>query len=918
MSEWHAEIRRRLTPFALRPTREMEIVEEIAQHLEDRYTGLRALDISEEEATRRAWRELDEGDVLGRAISRVESVAPLELPPPGSPYPGSSLSSLWQDIRYSGRTLCSAPAFSLTVLLAVALSIGPVTAILSVGNWLLWRPHPGVTDSRSVAVVWFGRWSEQGVSVSFSPSLVSYENLTDFRARARTITGMAGVQESRSSLAVAGRLPREIGTAMVTADFFDVLGVRFSAGRSFSTDEDRGPFGSPLAVIGHNLAESAFGSARGALGQSILLNSRPFPVIGVVAPEFGGVSSSGGIDVWLPGATWPYLNHVQRSPASSREDGIFYEFVVRAAPGRTFTEVESELKVLARGLADDHPAENEKFLSAAPRVFPGLGLMPLMRARTSTMVNTMLAIGGVLVLLGCANVANLLTFRAARREHEMAVRKALGASRWRLLRLQLMESWLLWLGGAALGLALAVYLKELIERLLFPLAQGFDFAVPIDARVLTLTTALALATGTLAALVPGWLVTRTRGLAALGRATVTWRRAPRMRIGLAVFQLALSLTLLIGALLLVATLRHLRAVPLGFEPDGVTVLTFSLDEHGYDTERALAYHRQVLPALQSTSAFEGASLAGRAPFGPGHSVRVMLPEGNVAKAISVRANGVSDSYFRLLSIPLVRGRAFTAAEALEDGGPGLVILNETLAHQLFGTVDVVGRAVRLERPGAPSEQELTIVGIASSSRWRGITGEAEPFLYQPFGQFRSRGTRGVYLIKSDLPPIRAGEVASSIAARAARDVPLSVLGPLTANIDRALSEPRVFAWVLSLLAVLGFALAALGLYGLVGQTMVDRRRELGIRLALGATAGNIVRLVACQAAVVSSCGVVFGLVFSYFGTRVVQSMLVGASRADPVPYLSAVAMLILAVTLASIGPVLRALRVEPVEVLRAE
>jgi hypothetical protein len=200
MRDWQAEIRRRLAPFGLRPTREMEIVEEIGQHLEDRCTSLRAHGVSDDEAVAGAWRELDDSDVLGRAISGVESPAPLNLPPPGAPRRGGWLGSLWQDVRYSARTLRGTPLFSVTVLLAVAFSIGPVTAILSVGNWLLWRPHPGVTDARSLAVVWFGQWRQGGASVGFSPSGVSYENLADIRSRARSITGIAGVIGSSPSL----------------------------------------------------------------------------------------------------------------------------------------------------------------------------------------------------------------------------------------------------------------------------------------------------------------------------------------------------------------------------------------------------------------------------------------------------------------------------------------------------------------------------------------------------------------------------------------------------------------------------------------------------------------------------------------------------------------------------------------------
>lgn len=825
---------------------------------------------------------------------------------------GGPLATLWQDIRYSGRTLRSSPAFSVTVLLAVALSIGPVTAILSVGNWLLWRPHPGVTDARLLAVVWFGRWRQNGPSVSFSPSGVSSAALADIRSRARTITGIAGVQEEMSSVSVPGGPPREAGTAVVTADFFDVLGVRLTTGRSFTLDEDRPPSGSPVVVIGHALAQSAFGSAHAAIGKSVTLNSRPFTVVGVAPPSFAGISNTGGIEAWLTGATWAYLNHVNEP-----RDG-FYGFVVRAAPNRSFAEVEHELTLLAGQLADVPATEKTEAPGVAPRVFPGLGLPPMTRAGTATMVSTMLTVGGVLLLLGCANVANLLMFRVARREQEIAIRQALGASRSRLMQLQLMESWLLSIAGGTLGLMLAVYLKQLIEHLLFPRPVGTSFSVPMDMRVLGLTVAVAVTTGTLAALAPGWLVTRSRGLSALGRATVTWSRAPKLRGSLGVLQLALSLTLLISALLLVATLRNLRAVDLGLDPHGVSAVNFNLDAHGYDSRRAMTYHRDVLPALQATGEFQAVSLSTRAPFGSRSGVGVIPPGADPGAPVSVAANGVSDSYFRLLSIPIVRGRAFTFEEALADGGHGPAIVNERLARQLFRTVDVVGRTVRLARIAANPERELTIVGVARDSHWRSIASEPDAFLYLPFAQFRSAGTSGVYMIKSTLPVHRVGEIANAIAARTASAIPLSAPRSLTTGIDRELSRQRVFAWMLSLLAVLGFALAALGLYGLVAQSTIERRREFGIRLALGAAGWDIVRLVARYAVAVSTLGVLLGLALSYFGTRMIRSMLFGVSPLDPSVYLAAIVTLLGVVALACMGPAVRAVRVQAVEVLRAE
>jgi predicted permease len=672
----------------------------------------------------------------------------------------------------------------------------------------------------------------------------------------------------------------------------------------------------PAAVISHALARSAFGSPDAAIGKTIVLNSLPFTVVGVADASFGGISTTGGIDVWYPGSASWYLRHVEGPRLATRTHGIFYEFVVRAAPGATFTDVDTELKVLARQLAERHPGENEKFATVAPRVFPGLGLPPLMRPSTRRMVNVLLAVGGVLLLLGCANVANLLVFRVARREQEVAIRKALGASRARLLQLQLTEGWLLSIGGAALGLLLAVYLKQVIEQLLFPTPPGMSFSVPIDRRVLALTVSLALTTGTLAALAPAWLVTRTRGLAALARATVTSRRAPMLRGGIAVLQLALSVTLLIGALLLVTTLRNLRAVDLGLDPDRVTVVGVELGDHGYDAARALAYHRDVLPALRAVGDFEGVTLAGLAPFGSSSSIRILPGEGRTS--LQVRVNGVADNYFALLSIPIVRGRTFTEAEAAGGGDGTPLIVNETLARQLYGTLDVVGRTVRFARTGLNAERDYAIVGVARDSRWRSITESQDPFMYQPFGHFVYRVTRGVYLIKSDQGARRAGEVANVIAARTARSVPLSPPRPLTDGLDRELSEQRTFAWMLSLLAALGFGLAALGLYGLVAQATVERRREFGIRLALGAAAGDIVRLVARYAAVVSGIGVLLGMALAWSGARVIKRMLFGVSPLEPSVYMASVATLVLVVALACAGPTWRALSVRAVDVLRAE
>lgn len=915
MPDWREEIRRRLQSLDLTPTREAEIIDELAQHLDDRYRELRARGATHDDARAAALLEIEQADVFRRDVARIERPAPAELPAAGAPSRGTRAGALWQDTRYALRTLQRSPGFASTVLLAIALSIGPLTAIISVGNWLLWRPHPGVTAPSRLAVVWFGRWTDTG---GVTPSGVSYDNQREIVARARTIEGMAGVQEISSSLAIDGSLPRHAGTGMVTSNFFGVLGVPMRAGRAFGPEDDRPPLGAPVAVIGEPLARSAFGSPERALGRTIMLNSRPFQVIGVAPAAFAGIAATGSMEVWLTGSTYPYLNHWAVSRPSSRGDGVFYEFVVRAAPGASFSEVEAELAVLSRALAETWPDDNRKFQTVAPRVYAGLGLPPLRRPGAREDVTMMLYIGGALLLIGCANVANLLVFRSTRRSQEVAVRKALGASRARLVQMQVMEGCILAIGGAAFGLALAVVLKQLIQDLLYPALPGRTIDVPIDLRVLGLTFAVALVTGLAASIVPAWLASRGHG-AHVGRTAGRSVTGPRrLRGALASLQLGLSLTLLIGALLLVSTLRNLRSVEIGFDPSRITVFGVDLGAHGYTPERALVYHRQVIEGLRAVGEFEGVTVAGQGPFRSSTRIRVIAPGGDPKQPFYVGANGIDHRYFEVLSMPIVRGRAFTEAESFTPGGVTPIIVNEALALRLFGTIDAVGRSVRLARTISNPERDLPIVGVAKDARWNTLTEAAAPFLYQPLAHFDFRLTRAEFIVRSGLPARRVGDIAAGVSARVAGSIPLMPARTVSAEIDRVLDEQRLFAWMLSLLTALGFVLASLGLYGLVSQIALERRREFGIRLAVGARRGDILGLIARYALMVSGAGVIVGLGLSFYGSRMIQSMLFGVTRLDLTVYVVAVATLVVVVALACVVPALRALRVQPVEVLRAE
>jgi putative ABC transport system permease protein len=923
MHEWRSEIRSRLAALKLRPEREAEIVEEVTQHLDDRYREMRASGRDHDAAVAETWRELEARGVLAREVAQSEHSQPLELPPPGAPARGRWLSSLWQDARYAVRSLRKQPAFAATVILALALSIGPVTAIVSLGNWLFWRPLPGVSGADRLGLIWFGNWRSDS---SVGPSWVSYLNIADLNAGMKTATGFTGFQEISVSLIVGDRVPRVIDIGQVTGDFFDVLGVRPVAGRMFSADEDRPPRGAPVVVISTGLATTEFGSPAGALGQRLLLNRQSFSVIGVAPAAFAGVTNTSRVDAWMTGATSGYLSgRKDDGRAASRTDNAFYMFIARLADGASFTQLEAELGGLTRGLAEAYPKENAKFTTATARVFPRLGLQATTRPGMRSMLNLLLAIGGVLVVLGCANVANMLIARAIRREPEVAIRQALGASGRRLVQLQLTESGLLALSGAVLGLGLAFILTRIIQQLLFPRPPGFEITMPMDVRVLGVTLAASLVTGLVAGLAPAWLMARSRRalVGAVGRAGAgrTASRAPRLRSSLAIVQLALSVTLLVGALLLVATLRNLHAVDLGFDPKDLMTMRVSLAAQGYTADRAVAFQQELQHALQPLSVIQSVAIAQGGPFGVSSGVH-LLPPGVTSREQAIRAwiNGVSDTYFSTVSTPILRGRAFTADEIAVrgpiDNMP--VIVNESLARRLVGDVNAVGATVRLAATISYPVTDLPIVGVVRDSFVNKVTGDAELFLYQPLGRSDLAAlTAGVIVRSTEPAPVVTAAVRAA-AARIDPAVPLLPARPVIDEITRSFQQQRLFATMLGWVSVLAFVLAAIGLHGLVSQVTIERAREFGIRLAMGARRADILRLVARWVCLIAGLGTIVGLVLAGFGTRLVASLLFGVTAIDPIIYTAAVVLMACIVALAAAWPAFRATRIEPVNVLRTE
>ena len=611
-------------------------------------------------------------------------------------------------------------------------------------------------------------------------------------------------------------------------------------------------------------------------------------------------------------------NHVQPSDwAYGPNEGPFHDYIVRMAAGAGLAQTTAELTARTRAVVErDLGSQNR--LTIAPILQPGLAAPASLRAAALHAMQLIGAVAGLLVLLGMTNVANLLIFTGLASGRDVAVRKALGASAGRLFQLRLVESILLTLVGALAGVGVAAGLGRFFSGFARPGIGPIEVA--IDWRVVLAVACLAVIAVTCAGVAPALLAVRESVTGALGRGIRTGPpRAGRLRHALAAVQVALSLTLLVGALLFLMTLRHLRSVDLGFDPAGVTLVTLNVRGYGYTDARAVEYLKQVADVVRRQPGIQAAGLAFSPPlFSGGLTDGMYLPDQDPSQATNVERNGVSPDYFEAVRLPIVRGRVFTEAETSGNAETGRrpVVVTEALARRLFGSDEAIGREL-LTQAGPGKTVAFYVVGIARDSHFRGIERPPEALLYEPLATFPI--VQNAYLVvRSTLGSREAFQLAAEAARRIDPTIPLAPETTFAARIDRQLGQQRLFAWMLGLLGTIGFVLAAVGLHGLIGQTVVERRREFGIRLAIGAAPTGIVKLVLRRAALVLSVGLAAGLALAWSSGRLVESQLSGISSRDPMPYVVAALLMIGVVCVASISPAVAATRVDPIDVLKSE
>lgn len=827
----------------------------------------------------------------------------------GLPRPRQPLrlfSDAGRDVRLAVRRAVSRPGYAVGVVGMLALGIGANTAIYSVFNWVLFRPLPGAANPSEL------------VTIRFQPAnrevqlFVSYRDYADLRDGIAGVTGVSASAPMAVDLAVPGvRDPRRTDAEIVTSNYFKVFGVTPAPGRDFSTADERPSNTPPAAIISRRLWRSLFDRDPSAVGRPLVINGQSFVVAGVTPAGFQGRSLVTATDIWLPMGAHPQLLH-RNGPdvLTKRQNPVFGDAFARLRPGVSLAVVQAQAIAAAKSSGDFMGSRGRR-MSVEPVVYEGVGQETYAKARLAVMFNLVMGAVALVLLLACANAANLLLARALGRRREIALCQAIGASRFRIVRQQLIEGLVLASAAGALGLLIAAAITSLFDgmRLLsfLPAVSG----VSLDARVLTFALLTSVATGVLFATAPAFLSSRVDLNASLKDGLTSSRSGRRVaRATLATLQVAICAMLLVGAGLFIRTMNNIRAIDLGMRIDGVVTYAVNPPGHGITGARGHQYFRDTLDRLRAAPGVTSVAYSWTTPYLQMRDEETLTAEGGDRK-VDVAANTVSPGYFDTLGIPLLAGRDFRDDEVWREDGPAVGIVSERLARALWPAGNGgVGSRVVLEYPKG---KVLQIVGIVGDVRGRPLTDEPEPYFYTPADQ-----PWGRVHVRSSLPLAQTMASIRDVARDLNAALPPYELEPFSATIDRVLAEQRVLARLSGLFALLATVLAGMGLYAMMAGAVTERMREFGIRLALGARAGGLLHLVMRSALFVTIVGLAAGLVAALLASRFVASRLYGVAPHDPITLAAASALLIALALVATAIPAMRATRADPVRSLRTE
>jgi putative ABC transport system permease protein len=897
MPDWTQHVRPRLSTLRLSPTREAEIVEELSQHLDDRWRELIAGGMSPDEATRTALADFRDGNLLAEYLAPLRQAHPPSAITPGAPR-SHLFSDLWQDLRYAARILWTRPGFAIAVVFTLAIGIGSNAAIFSVINAVLIRPLP-FPHGEQLLALYTRSLPSAGFHVEYGE--MSVPEFADIRGRVSAFAGVAAYNFQNRNLTRGNGEAERVITMRVTSDFFDVLGVRPARGRSFDKEDAR-PGRGCLALLSHDASENA----ANAIGSTIRLDDAPCEVIGVTPKGF--VFRDDRVKVWTALPVEDTLNN-------RGAHGIYAIARLRDGATQAGAQLQSVHQYWSENYPPVHYAKGHTVISR-----------PLHEDMVGDQRDALLLLGGAVIfvlLIVCVNLAALLISNGEARRREFAVRHALGANRRRLIRQLAAETMLLAAAGGLIGFTLA---KPLLAGLLalYPERLPVSQAITIDYAAALYTCALVITAGFAVGIVPALHATGARIQEILrtdSRTATSSRRTIAARSALVIGQLALSVILLVGALLLIRSFQRLQQVDLGLEPDHALTFAVTIPRARQDDAAA----KRTLEAIEERlAATPGVEIAGAISYLPIASVepqwsfdidgRPQPPPG--ARFWQMSYLTATPQVFPALGIPLKRGRLLAKSDVA--GQPSVAVINETAARFFWPDEDPIGRTIRYgwQDPHNP----IQIVGIVGDVRSQGAGRPAPPAVYVPLAQSwtDSPGRFSTFVIRTRGNPVDIAASARAAVASIDAGLPLADLRPLSEVVSAASGQPRFTTLVMSFFAIIAFFLAALGLYGILAYSVEQRVREIGVRVALGADKGEIFRLIIGAGMRLALVGAGVGVTSALALTRLMSGMLSGVTSTDPVTYIAVVGMLAISALLASYLPARRATRVDPIVALRAE
>jgi putative ABC transport system permease protein len=921
MPDFQAEIRSRVTRLSLELTREAAIVEEMSQHLEQRFDELVAQGHAVVDARAMVLNELSEGTQLERDLLRVERQVRFEPAPPETFSLSAVITRLNKDLRYALRSLRLNPGFSTIAVLSLALGIGANTAIFQLLDAVTLRSlpvkNPGELMLIKVPVAQGRTGSAHGSAPYFSNAI--WEQIRD---QQQAFSGLAAWNSTGFNMADRGRARGARGL-YVNGDFFNALGIRPVLGRVFSTNDDHRGCGLPGAVISHGYWQKEFGGKESAVGSKLMVEGHPVEVIGVTPPGFYGVEVGRSYDVAVPICSEVLING--EYSILERHDGWWLAIIGRLKPGWSAAKATAQLEAISPAIfqatlpANYRPDQAKQFLGWKMAAEPaGTGLSRLRRAYQYPLW-ILLAIAGTVLLIACANLANLMFARANAREREIAVRLALGASRLRLLQQLLMESLLLSAIGAVAGVLLAQALTRVLVSFLSTQFGSVTLDLGLDWRVLGFTGAVAVVTCLFFGLMPAIKSTAIPPIVAMkagSRGITGGRERFGLRRILVVAQVAMSMVLLVGAFLFVRSFQNLAHLNAGFQQTGILVTDLDFTQLSVPMTERNAFKQNLVDRLQALPGVTAAAAVEVVPIS-GNAWNEDVHFDNSGQDVHeiVNFNRVTPGFFRAMNTAFIQGRDFGRENTPTSSA--VAIVNESFVRKVLKDAEPLGRIFRVEEGAGKPESPYQIIGVVKNTKYNDMRDDFGPIAYLARSQDKKPDTGVSVIVRSDLAlEALTGSVEHEVTQiNPAIGIQFSVL---KTQIRDTMQRERLMASLSGFFGLLAGILATIGLYGVISYMVVRRRNEIGIRMALGADRGRVLALIMREAATLLTIGLVIGAGLSLASTRAAASLLFGLKPLDPLTMILAGVSLAAVAAAASYFPAFRAARIHPTEALREE